>query len=196
MTLGVFLHLLAGCFSITPESQLASLSLTPITSSTRMLIHVNYSLEWHQRFLLPYYSGNMEITTSGMMWQKSQSTTPCHYCSVTSFLSSFDPSLEAELVNNAPKELPLNQSWSFYKSEGATLEQLIPCHLETAAYEIWQFKATARTHLPKTALDLLSLCNIVDISVRNQYIFINERINKYGNRCIKTIWRNKVKEKN
>lgn len=179
-----------------PESQLASLSLTPITSSTHMLIHVNYSLEWQQRFLLPYYSGNMEITTSRMMWQKSQSTTPCHYCSVTSFLSSFDPSLEAELVNNAPKELPSNQSWSFYKSEGATLEQLIPCHLETAAYEIWQFKATARTHLPKTALDLLSLCNIVDIILGNQYVFINERINKYGNQCIKTIWRNKVKEKN
>lgn len=137
--------------------------------------------------MLPYYSGNMELTTSGMMWQKSQSTTPCHHCSVTYFLSSFDPSLEAELVNNAPKELPSNQSWSFYKSEGATLEQLIPCHLETAAYEIWQFKAKARTHLPKTALDLLSLCNIVDIIVGNQYTFINERINKYGNRCIKTI---------
>lgn len=87
----VFLHLLAGYCSITQESQLASLSLTPISSGPTFSYMVIVVLNGLGKIRLPHYSKNVQLTTRGMMLQNLRAAhpLPCHDISVTPSLCVF-----------------------------------------------------------------------------------------------------------
>lgn len=63
------LHFLAGCCSISPESQLATLSLTPISSGPACSYMLIVVFQWSWRVWLPHYSKNVKLTTRGLLRQ-------------------------------------------------------------------------------------------------------------------------------
>lgn len=75
-TLCVFLHLLAGCYSITPESQLVSLSLTLVSSGpacSYMLIVVSND---RRGFGCRITARKCNYQPGGLMWQNLRATHP------------------------------------------------------------------------------------------------------------------------
>lgn len=88
VTLCVFLYLLAGCCCITPESQLASLSLTTVSSGPACSYMLIVVLNGRGGFWLPHYSENMQLLSGGgwvgrlvggRMRQNLRGTHPCFY---------------------------------------------------------------------------------------------------------------------